>query len=76
LWDGEAKMVSLEILNTLCNVIQVGPAMLFEYTPDVKPVTSEPTPATSKRESRKSSPARGSKGERLKVRAQNGRMRK
>ena len=76
LWEGEAKMISLESLNTLCNTLQVGPAMLFEYTPDVKPVTSEPPPATSKRESRRSSPARGSKGVTLKVHAHNGRMRK
>src|ERR1051325_10665197 len=62
LWEGEAKMISLETLNTLCNTLQVGPAMLFEYTPDVKPVKSEPTPATSKRKSRGSSPPGAGKG--------------
>lgn len=35
LWNEETELVSLNTLNTLCNVLQVGPAMLFEYTPDV-----------------------------------------
>jgi DNA-binding Xre family transcriptional regulator len=68
LWEGEAKMISLETLNTLCNVLQVGPAMLFEYTPDVVSRAGEPTPAASKKESRRSSP-RTSKGESRKVKA-------
>src|ERR1044072_2406085 len=54
LWEGEAKMISLESLNTLCNVLQVGPAMLFEYTPDVGSQKGEPTPTASKRESQRS----------------------
>jgi DNA-binding Xre family transcriptional regulator len=37
LWDGSAQRVDLETLNTLCNLLQVGPAMLFEYVPDVPP---------------------------------------
>ena len=35
LWNEETELISLNTLNTLCNVLQVGPAMLFEYTPDV-----------------------------------------
>ena len=35
LWDGTAKAISFESLNTLCNVLQAGPALLLEYTPDV-----------------------------------------
>ena len=37
LWNGTAKMISFEALNTLCNVLQAGPALLLEYTPDVEP---------------------------------------
>ena len=35
LWNGTAELVAVRTLNTLCNVLQVGPAMLFDYTPDV-----------------------------------------
>lgn len=35
LWDGTAQRIDLETLNTLCNALQVGPAYLFEYVPDV-----------------------------------------
>jgi DNA-binding Xre family transcriptional regulator len=37
LWDGSATRFDLETLNKLCNVLQVGPAHLFEYSPDVEP---------------------------------------
>ena len=42
LWEGTARMIGLDTLNTLCNVLQVGPAYLFEYTPDVEPKEREP----------------------------------
>lgn len=42
LWNGTAEMVAVRTLNTLCNVLQVGPAQLFDYTPDVGPKASEP----------------------------------
>lgn len=35
LWNGETELVSLQTLNTLCNVLQCGPALLLEYTPDL-----------------------------------------
>ena len=34
LWDGTAQAVSLKTLNTLCNKLQVHPALLFDYKPD------------------------------------------
>lgn len=34
LWEGEAQMVSLETLNTLCNKLKVHPAILFDFQPD------------------------------------------
>ena len=34
LWNGTAKAISFESLNTLCNALQAGPALLLEYTPD------------------------------------------
>jgi DNA-binding Xre family transcriptional regulator len=37
LWNGTAKAISFESLNTLCNVLQAGPALLLDYTPDVEP---------------------------------------
>lgn len=37
LWNGTAKAISFESLNTICNVLQAGPALLLEYTPDVEP---------------------------------------
>lgn len=42
LWNGTAKMISFEALNTLCNVLQAGPALLLDYIPDVKPQAGEP----------------------------------
>jgi DNA-binding Xre family transcriptional regulator len=36
LWDGTATRFDLETLNTVCNALQVGPAYLFDYTPDVE----------------------------------------
>ena len=42
LWNGTAKMISFEALNTLCNVLQAGPALLLDYIPDVEPHGSEP----------------------------------
>ena len=42
LWEGTARMIGLDTLNTLCNVLQVGPAYLFEYTPDVESKEREP----------------------------------
>jgi len=44
LWNGTAEMVAVRTLNTLCNVLQCGPALLFEYTPDVEGVQSESPP--------------------------------
>lgn len=63
IWDGMLTRIDLETLNTICNKLQVGPAMLFEYTPDVgggpgggdepiKPVV--PLPARTARPARKS----------------------
>jgi DNA-binding Xre family transcriptional regulator len=53
LWNGTAEMVAVRTLNTLCNVLQVGPAQLFDYTPDVGPKASEPqsSEATGRRSS-------------------------
>jgi len=34
LWNGTAKAISFDSLNTLCNVLQAGPALLLDYTPD------------------------------------------
>jgi DNA-binding Xre family transcriptional regulator len=39
LWNETAKAISFESLNTLCNVLQAGPAVLLDYTPDVEPLT-------------------------------------
>ena len=36
LWEGSAKMVSIQTLNILCNKLNVHPALLFEYSPDPK----------------------------------------
>jgi DNA-binding Xre family transcriptional regulator len=56
LWNGTAKMISFEALNTLCNVLQAGPALLLDYTPDVQPTGSEPQ-SGDKASSRRSSGA-------------------
>jgi DNA-binding Xre family transcriptional regulator len=45
LWDGSARGIQFDTLNTLCNSLQVGPAMLFEYTPDVEPQAGASSPA-------------------------------
>jgi DNA-binding Xre family transcriptional regulator len=42
IWNGTAKMISFDVLNTLCNVLQAGPALLLEYTPDVDSQPGEP----------------------------------
>lgn len=41
LWNGETELVSLQTLNTLCNVLQCGPALLLEYTPDLMRITAK-----------------------------------
>ena len=50
LWEGTAQGIQFDTLNTLCNVLQVGPAMLFEYTPDVQP--KEPSSQSAQDERR------------------------
>lgn len=44
LWNGETELVSLQTLNTLCNVLQCGPALLLEYTPDLTEDRGESPP--------------------------------
>jgi DNA-binding Xre family transcriptional regulator len=44
IWNEEAKGLTLDTLNTLCNVLQVGPAFLLEWTPDVIQSDSGPAP--------------------------------
>jgi DNA-binding Xre family transcriptional regulator len=34
LWEGTAQMISLKTLDTLCNILKVHPAILFDYKPD------------------------------------------
>ena len=68
LWDCTARGIQFDTLNTLCNKLQAGPALFFEFTPDVEPQEDEPTPATNKRESRRPS-LRGSKSENRKMRS-------
>ena len=55
LWDGTAQGIQLDTLNTLCNVLQVGPAMLFDYVPDVEqqPEPLKPSPARHSKKSKK-----------------------
>ena len=42
LWDGTAKRLDIDTLNTLCNVLKASPALLFDYTPDV-PIEQKPS---------------------------------
>jgi DNA-binding Xre family transcriptional regulator len=49
LWNGTAKAISFDALNTLCNVLQAGPALLLDYTPDVAAVGGVPSPAEQER---------------------------
>jgi DNA-binding Xre family transcriptional regulator len=59
LWNGTAKMISFDALNTLCNVLQAGPALLLDYTPDVEPQGKRgPTESDQGKTSRRSSPTR------------------
>ncbi|MGH9765550.1 MAG: helix-turn-helix domain-containing protein [Blastocatellia bacterium] len=43
LWDDSTKMVSIRTLNTLCNKLNVHPALLFEYSPDAQTSNSGKT---------------------------------
>jgi DNA-binding Xre family transcriptional regulator len=52
LWNGTATMISLDTLNTLCNTLQAGPALLLEYTPDVGQVDAGPGEAEAKPDKR------------------------
>jgi DNA-binding Xre family transcriptional regulator len=63
LWNGTAKMISFEALNTLCNVLQAGPALLIDYTPDVQPTGSDPQSTDKASERRSSSRSAKSKRE-------------
>jgi DNA-binding Xre family transcriptional regulator len=60
LWNGTAKMISFDVMNTLCNVLQAGPHLLFDYTPDIGPKASEPqsSEATGRRSSGSSAKSR------------------
>jgi len=49
LWNGTAKMISFDVLNTLCNVLQAGPALLLDYTPDAALVVKSEQPTKGKR---------------------------
>jgi DNA-binding Xre family transcriptional regulator len=51
LWVGEAQMVSLETLNTLCNKLKTHPAILFDYTPDSE--EGSPTSIKGRKQTRK-----------------------
>jgi DNA-binding Xre family transcriptional regulator len=42
LWQGTASMVSLATLERLCLVLQVRPAQLFDYDPDVPESRDDP----------------------------------
>ena len=42
LWQGTASMVSLATLERLCRVLQVRPAQLFDYDPDLPEIRDEP----------------------------------
>ena len=45
LWDGTATRFDLDTLNVICNALQVGPAFLFDYTPDFDPKQGQGSPA-------------------------------
>jgi DNA-binding Xre family transcriptional regulator len=49
LWEGKAKMVSLETLNRLCNTLKVHPAILFDYMPDIEKRSSSSIKGRRKR---------------------------
>ncbi len=47
LWNGTAKLISFEVMDTLCNFLKAGPGLLFEYTPVVEgsdPVSNKRKP--------------------------------
>ncbi|MEN3333089.1 MAG: Cro/C1-type DNA-binding domain [Blastocatellia bacterium] len=69
LWEGTATRFDLDTLNTLCNALQVGPAMLFDYTPDVASSGGDATPSETRQGVRRSSSVRSGKGESRKARA-------
>lgn len=57
LWNGTAKAISFESLNTLCNVLKAGPAILLDYTPDVEPQTQQGPAENEQRKSARKSPS-------------------
>lgn len=70
LWNGTAKMISFDVLNVLCNLLQAGPSILLDYTPDVEPTggETESGEATARRMSSGSAkPKRGVKHARAAV---------
>lgn len=68
IWDGSAKGIQFDTLNTLCNTLKAGPGLLLDYTPDAALPSSEPLAS-------KSSTARAGKGESRKVHTTNARTR-
>lgn len=73
LWDGSAKGIQFDTLNTLCNTLKAGPALLLDYTPDFTLPSGE-SPSAKSSTLRKSSPRAG-KGESRKVYGANARGR-
>lgn len=47
LWEGTAQGIQFDTLNTLCNVLQVSPVLLFEYMPDIQ--SGSPSDSSRKR---------------------------
>jgi len=73
LWDGSAKGIQFDTLNTLCNTLKAGPALLLDYTPDATLPPNEPSSAKSSTRL-KSSPRPG-KSESRKAHTSNARTR-
>lgn len=73
LWDCSAKGIQFDTLNTLCNTLKAGPALLIDYTPDAKLPSSEPSSAESSTVLKSSS--RPGKGKLRKAHTSNARTR-
>lgn len=61
LWNGTAKAISFESLNTLCNVLKAGPAILLDYTPDVQPGGPREPQQEKAKPTARASPSRSSR---------------
>ena len=59
IWNGEAQLISMDVLGRLCSTLRVQPGVLFEQVADVEPLPGAGGAKTDSKPSRKRSAKAG-----------------